>query len=144
MAMNRKVAKLARFRRQFEAILAEIDAGARGPRRKLKRYAQLFHDTLEAENRMCLCGMLASDMATLPPAVRDELRRFFDDNQAWLTRVLAEGREAGKLRFAGAAEAEARLLVSALEGAMLVARLYEDTDLFASMTRRLLARYQAT
>lgn len=133
-------ALLVRYRRQFRTALEEIDRGAKDPRRKLKRYAQSFQETLEAGNRMCLCGMLASDVATLPAAVRGELRGFFDDNQAWLARVLTEGRESGKLRFDGAAEAEARLIVSGLEGAMLVARLYEDPTLFRAMTRRLLAR----
>lgn len=135
-------ALLGRYRRQYGTLLAGIDEGTKDAKRKLKRYAQLFHDTLETENRMCLCGMLASDVTTLPPAVRDELRGFFDDNQVWLTRVLAEGREAGKLHFTGTAEMEARLIVSGLEGAMLVARLYEDPALLESMTRRLLAKYQ--
>ena len=84
--------------------------------------------------------MLAADLETLPPRVHDELRGFFTDNQEWLAKVLTEGQETGKARFDGDAEAEARLIVSGLEGAMLVARLYGDLKLFESMARRLIAR----
>ena len=133
-------ALLVRYRQRFNAALADIDRRGRGPRRKLKSYTQLFHDTLEMGNRMCLCGMLAADLETLPPQVLDELRGFFTDNQEWLAKVLTEGQETGKARFDGNAEAEARLIVSGLEGAMLVARLYGDLKLFESMARRLIAR----
>jgi len=133
-------ALLVRYRQRFNAALADIDRRGRGPRRKLKSYTQLFHDTLEMGNRMCLCGMLAADLETLPPQVLDELRGFFTDNQEWLAKVLTEGQETGKARFDGNAEAEARLIVSGLEGAMLVARLYGDLALFESMARRLIAR----
>ncbi len=133
-------ALLVRYRQRFNAALADIDRRGRGPRRKLKSYTQLFHDTLEMGNRMCLCGMLAADLETLPPQVLDELRGFFTDNQEWLAKVLTEGQETGKARFDGDAEAEARLIVSGLEGAMLVARLYGDLKLFESMARSLIAR----
>ena len=33
---------------------------------------------------MCLCGMLAAEYETLPPAMRDAILRFFDHNQGWL------------------------------------------------------------
>lgn len=133
-------ALLVRYRQRFNAALADIDRRGRGPRRKLKCYTQLFRNTLEMGNRMCLCGMLAADLETLPPQVHDELRGFFTDNQEWLAKVLTEGQETGKARFDGNAEAEARLIVSGLEGAMLVARLYGDLKLFESMARRLIAR----
>src|SRR5256885_1147502 len=38
--------------------------------------------------RLCLCGMLASDFATLPKPMKDGVRAFFDANEAWLTRVI--------------------------------------------------------
>ena len=133
-------ALIARYRVRFNAALADIDEQEDDPSRKLDRYAQLFHDTLTAGNRMCPCGMLAADFETLPEAVREEVRGYFEDNTAWLSRVLDEARESGRVRFDGPAEAEARLIVSALEGFMLVARLYTDPALFEAMTRRLFTR----
>ena len=87
---------------------------------------------------MCLCGMLAVEYQTLPPAMQEEIRRFFDLNEEWLSRVIERGREAGELKFSGPAEEAARLLVAALEGAMLVARSYGDVARFEASAKRLL------
>lgn len=88
---------------------------------------------------MCLCGMLASDFDTLPRPVRKGVREFFDENEEWLGRVLEEGRRSGRLRFTGTVQTRARLVLSALEGAMLVARSYGEVARFESVAERLIA-----
>ncbi len=127
-----------RYREAFRARLEEIDRRARDAAEKLRRYAGLYRGVL-AEDRMCLCGMLASDYVTLPKAVREEVKRFFDESGAWLLGVLAGARRAGRLRFEGAPETAARLFVAGLEGAMLIARCYADLGRFDAVARRLLA-----
>ena len=79
---------------------------------------------------MCLCGMLAAEYETLPDPMRRAVVRFFDTNEAWLAKVLARGRRRRTLAFAGRAREAARLIVSGLEGAMLVARPYGDLARF--------------
>ena len=49
---------------------------------------------------------------------------FFDHNERWLGAVLEQGRDEGSLAFAGPAPDTARMIVSGLEGAMLVTRPY--------------------
>ena len=71
--------------------------------------------------------------------MRDGVTEFFAANEAWLTRVLEEGRRARALRFEGPASAIAAFLVSALEGAMLVARSYGSLSRFESVVTKLLA-----
>src|SRR5512138_339735 len=93
---------IERYQRNFLAALARIDADTRAAAAKLRRYAALYADVL-ATNRMCLCGMLAAEFATLPEPMRDELRRFFDDNERWLTAVLQAGQREHTLKFAGSA-----------------------------------------
>jgi TetR/AcrR family transcriptional repressor of nem operon len=61
--------------------------------------------------------MLAAEYATLPGPVQDEVREFFDDQRAWLARVLREnGRPAADARRL------ADVFLAGLEGALLVAR----------------------
>jgi TetR/AcrR family transcriptional repressor of nem operon len=93
------------------------------------------------EQRMCLCGMLAAEYQTLPEAMRDEVIGFFDENEAWLEAVLAQGREESTLTFAGEPREAARLIVSTVEGAMLVARPYGDVERFETAAERLLAAF---
>jgi len=83
--------------------------------------------------------MLAADFHTLPRSVRDAVRAFFDANEDWLGRVLQAGRKARRLRFGGSAAAQARFLLSGLEGAMLVSRPYADLARFQEAADRLLA-----
>jgi len=129
---------VARYRENFMAALAGLEAESGDARRRLRRYAGLWARVLRDRDRMCLCGMMAADIATLPKAVRAEIRRFFDENEAWLVRVITQGRKAKTLRLAGTPEVEARLLTMGLEGAMLVARSYGDPRRFEEIADRLL------
>jgi TetR/AcrR family transcriptional repressor of nem operon len=71
---------------------------------------------------MCLCGMLAAEYATLPAPMQEGLKLFFDANERWLTAVLEDGLRTGTFQFRESANERARVLLGALEGAMLVAR----------------------
>ena len=55
--------------------------------------------------------------------------------------MLARGREEGTLAFEGSPREAARLIVSALEGAMLVARPYGGVDRFETAAERLLSAF---
>jgi TetR/AcrR family transcriptional repressor of nem operon len=129
---------MERYTQNFLAALATIDASGADAREKLERYVSIYSDVL-AHNRMCLCGMLAAEYATLPKPIRSEVIRFFDANEAWLVRVLEEGRQAKSIHFAGPAIDAARLLIAGLEGAMMLARSYGDAERFDSAGHRLLA-----
>lgn len=122
-------ALITRYADRFAQALAAVDADVSDARAKLDAYAELYADVLRGQ-RMCLCGMLAAEYETLPTPMRDAVIRFFDENEVWLEGVLERGREEGTLRFAESARDAARLIVSCLEGAMLVARPYGDVARF--------------
>jgi TetR/AcrR family transcriptional repressor of nem operon len=133
---------IERYHRAFAQALAAIDQQTHKPREKLRRYVGLY-DSVMRKNRMCLCGMLAAEYATLPGPMQDELRRFFDANEIWLAAVLEDGRETGDLAFIGPVRQRARGVLGALEGAMLVARAYGDARRFQSTAKLLLADLHA-
>jgi TetR/AcrR family transcriptional repressor of nem operon len=127
-----------RYEAGFLETLAGIDSAHARARDKLKRYARIYAEVLRA-NRMCLCGMLASDYATLPKPMREEVRHFFDENERWLARVLEQGRKSGELGFKGAPVDVARMIVASLEGAMMLARSYGEVSRFDAAAERLIA-----
>jgi len=129
---------IERYETTFLAALTAIEAGSSEPREQLRRYAKIYADVLR-DGRMCLCGMLASDYATLPKAMKEEVRHFFDVNEQWLVTVLERGRKAGSLGFKGPALDLARVLVGSLEGAMMLARSYGDASRFEMAAERLIA-----
>jgi TetR/AcrR family transcriptional repressor of nem operon len=104
---------------------------------KLRRYAALY-DSVMRNDRLCLCGMLAAEFATLPESMQQALTEFFDANERWLARVLREGRSDGALAFRDTPADRARMLLGALEGAMLVARSYGDEKRFRTAAGQLL------
>jgi TetR/AcrR family transcriptional repressor of nem operon len=130
---------VARYRENFMAALAALELESGDARRRLRRYVGLWTRVLRDRDRMCLCGMMAADIATLPRTVRSEIKRFFDENEAWLVRVIGAGRRSKALRIAATPEVEARLLTMGLEGAMLVARSYGEPRRFEEIAERLLA-----
>ncbi len=135
-------ALVARYRRGFAAALAGIEAGSDDGYVRLERYTELYGSVLR-RRRMCLCGMLAADAATLAAPMRAMIAAFFAENEAWLARALEGGRRAGALRFAGAAAAQAEFVIGSLEGAMLLARGTGSARRFDAAARQLLAGLRA-
>jgi len=130
---------VARYRETFLAALEGLERESGDARQRLRAYVAIWTRVLRDRDRMCLCGMMAAEIATLPRAVRTELKRFFDANEGWLLRVIREGQKARTLRLAGPPEIEARLLTMGLEGAMLIARSYGEIHRFEEIAQRLLA-----
>jgi TetR/AcrR family transcriptional repressor of nem operon len=131
-------ALIERYQWVFGAALAAIDAEVAEPCEKLRRYVGLY-DSVMRDDRMCLCGMLAAEYATLPKPMQEALRSFFEANEAWLRTVLKDGARTGSLRFKESANERARVLLGSLEGAMLVARSYGDPGRFHAAAECLLA-----
>jgi TetR/AcrR family transcriptional repressor of nem operon len=130
-------ALIGRYAARFAEALEQIDAEGGDAPAKLTAYAHIYGDVLR-EKRMCLCGMLAADYDTLPKPMRAAVLRFFDDNEAWLNDVFEQGQTEGSLCPDGSPREAAQTLVGGLEGALLIARPYEDPTRFEAAAARLL------
>ena len=137
------LALVARYRHDFLGALAAIESETADPLERLARYGDLYGSVLRRK-RMCLCGMLAADVATLPKGMRASVSEFFAENERWLTRVLETGRAAGALEFDESAASMAAFFISSLEGAMLMARGSGNLTHFDAVVRRLLADVRPT
>jgi len=135
-------ALIARYATRFFAALDAVDSDGTSAPAKLSAYAKLYADVL-SQQRMCLCGMLAAEYPTLPAPMQSAVLEFFDHNEAWLQAVLEQGRNEGSLEFTGPARDTARMIISGLEGAMLVTRPYGDAGRFQVAADSLLASLDA-
>ena len=129
---------IERYEANFLTLLEAIGRTGVDSREKLRRYVAIYAEVVR-HNRMCLCGMLAAEYATLPEPMRAEMKHFFDENERWLTSVLEHGRQTGELNFTGPAYEVARALVGSLEGAMMLARSYGEVSRFEAIADRLIA-----
>jgi TetR/AcrR family transcriptional repressor of nem operon len=130
-------ALIERYAERFTTALEAIDEHETDPVAKIRAYAGIYADVL-SERRMCLCGMLAAGYDTLAEPMQQAVIEFFDVNEAWLTRVLELGQESGEIMLNGPARQAAQAIVSGLEGAMLIARPYNDVERFNAAATRLL------
>jgi TetR/AcrR family transcriptional regulator, transcriptional repressor for nem operon len=132
---------VARYTEAFGAALERIATTCADAPAQLRAYVELYSGVLR-EERLCLCGMVAAEYATLPAAMQEALRVFFELNERWLTRLLEAGQRAGTLTPRASPGDAARLLVGALEGAMLVARAYGDPARFTAAAELLLTQLE--
>jgi TetR/AcrR family transcriptional repressor of nem operon len=131
-------ALITRYAERFFAALHRIDHDLGTAHSKLEAYTGLYADVLR-DQRMCMCGILAAEYQTLPEPMRGAVIRFFDDNQKWLVAVLDQGHADRTLNVTGSTDEIAHSIISTLEGAMLIARPYDDLAIFNSTARHLLA-----
>jgi TetR/AcrR family transcriptional repressor of nem operon len=128
---------VARYRVSFARELKRIERDVADAPARLRRYVLLYEGVLADRSRMCLCGMLAAEITTLPRPVQAEVRRFFQDNERWLVRVIQAGVKERSLPPSSPTDG-ARILLTGLEGAMMVARCYDELPRFRSVARGLL------
>lgn len=129
-------ALIEKERERFGNALTRLEVEEKDPRRRVERFIQLLQaSTIGCGNRMCLGAMLAVEQEALPDTMANAVRRLFTENEAWLARVLEEGRRKRQFRFQGSADVAARALFSALEGALLTARAFRDVGRFEAICR---------
>ncbi|MDV2449674.1 TetR/AcrR family transcriptional regulator [Xanthomonas hortorum] len=99
------------------------------PQAALRRYPAIFRQSLERDNRMCLCSFMAAEYDDLPDAVKIEVQTFTDINVAWLVKLLS----AASMATPAQNEQRARAIFAAVAGAQLVARSRADLSLYDTL-----------
>ena len=77
-------ALITSYSQAFAASLQAIDEAEPTLRRKLSAFVGLF-EAASADNKLCLCGMLAAELSSLNGECCTLLQGFFEDAVAWLT-----------------------------------------------------------
>lgn len=130
---------LARYRAGFITELNSIEANVVGSSNRLKRYTQLYLNTLK-NNRICLCGMMASDVGALPEELTPSLKSFFKEHVEWLEKVMNAGKIDGELSFSGSAQSQANVFLAALQGGLLIANAMGDEAVFSKLSQSIVAQ----
>lgn len=117
--------------RHIETLHAELvhvlDNKAINYKKKINLFLDsVFSKTYASNRKMCLGGMLASDVLTLSETIQFEVRVFFNRLEKWLEQLLTQGKAKGDFNFTGSAKKEAEFILALLEGSLLLARLFQD------------------
>lgn len=132
-------AAMADYGRTFTEALTDAERRHPDAAGRLKAFMELFRRVLDEGDRLCLCGMLASEYVTLPESIRAEVRSFFERSEAWLAHVLEDGRERGQLSFDESPKVVAEALLASLEGALISARTFGDARRFVTASEWLVS-----
>ena len=126
------------YRAGFAQKITDLDTSTPEPLERLTGFAAIFQNTLEELNRVCLCGMLASEANSLSDEVRTETATFFADQQTWLAKTIQDGIDSGAIGLVDA-EAFAQMFLSALEGAMIMASSMDRPEHLADVSNQLVS-----
>lgn len=126
------VALLAAYDERYDRLMDDILAGTTDGLARTRAYADLYLLGID-KGLGCLCAAFAAELTTLPDRLRTDLTRFFDKHVAWVEGVLTAGQENGTIRADVRPQAFARLIVAALEGALMMERTLEGQKGFAGM-----------
>ena len=126
------VALLAAYGERYKTAIGAIMATSDNGLDRVNAYAELYLQGVE-KGLGCLCAALAAERDIIPERLRADLARFFEDHIAWLERVLDEGRANGTIDKRLEPAPFARLIVAALEGALMMERFVAGPAGFRGM-----------
>ncbi|HEV2613853.1 MAG TPA: TetR/AcrR family transcriptional regulator [Gammaproteobacteria bacterium] len=98
----------------------------------------IFASTYEADFKMCLGGMLATDVLTLDSALQNEVQAFFRLTQDWLITLLKHGKKHKNFKFTDSPADIAKQILIMIEGGLLLARLYQDDKWLKTAMKQIL------
>ena len=132
---------VAQYRAEAQAGIAALERNVSDPGEQIRAYIAYWEGCItDASAPICVCALLAGQIPVLPEDVALEVRAHFRALSAWLTSVLERGAKGGSLQLSGTAKAEAETFMATVHGAMLSARAYGDTKMFALIVRPVLER----
>lgn len=133
----------ARYTDRFLKALQEIDARYKSSSERLTAIGQIFVDVAHSD-KLCLCGMLTSDLLSLPDDARGELLKFFQDTEVWLAKTIRRGIVDREFRQNIQPEQAAAHLVATLEGAMMISRTRKEAEYMEAILHQSLSYLKET
>ena len=120
-------AVIDRYSGRMSAALSAVAADkSKTSMAMLEYYFEPYQKFSMTPDRVCLSGALAGEMLALPPQMREQVDSFFRTHQVWLTAILKRGVTRGEFTFPTPPAKMARLILGALQGALLVKRVTND------------------
>jgi TetR/AcrR family transcriptional regulator, transcriptional repressor for nem operon len=129
------IAVLNEWQEAFDADVASLQASGADVIAQLRAYIGHWERCIADDTApFCVAGMLGAELPSLPEAVAQAVKAFFDNLTSWLKQVLESGVKNGLIKVDSSVQTEAATLVSLVYGAMLAARVYSNVALFKDVT----------
>lgn len=138
------LAIIARYRAQFAANLAAIDAQHATAAARLAAFVQVYRNALSNGETLCLCVAFSAGRDSFQAPVLAELYDFHADCLSWLEKTFLLAATDQTVSGANAADAEAAACLALVEGAQLLARAGKEPKRFDAATAQFISRLADT
>ena len=116
------------YSEQFYIYLDEINQNTSDPKERINKLIDLYEGTIRDE-KLCLCGMIASENDNLNKDTKDLVIEFFNHVEKWLEE---------NLLLLKKDEVFAKVILSSLNGAMLIDNINENKINYLNATKSLI------
>jgi TetR/AcrR family transcriptional repressor of nem operon len=135
------VAVLERHRLRMQEAHAGLDEYVASPVDRLKKYIDHWEACIRNQTEpFCIAAMLGAELPSLPEEVQAEVGKHFSSLRQWIAKTLKAGVKQQTMRLQAATDVEAEMLMAAVHGAMLSARVNNSSTLFKQITINALQR----
>ena len=135
------VAVVEQQRAAIREQIVGLEDGEPDAMAQLLAYVNYWKRCIEDQSEpFCLAGVLAVELPGLPEEVGVAVRGHFNDLGEWLKRVMALGVRQGAIQLELEPDTSAQFFQTAIYGAMVMARAYDDPGKFNFVVDAFLAR----
>jgi TetR/AcrR family transcriptional repressor of nem operon len=135
------VAVLNRHRARMEDGLAQLEESIPSPPDRLRRYVDHWEACIRNMSEpFCIAALLGAELPSLPEEVQAEVGKHFTSLRQWIARTLKAGVKLKTIELRGTADVEAEMLMAALHGGMISARVNKSSLIFKHVTSNALQR----
>src|SRR5258707_12946695 len=119
----------ARYTSDFLHYLDGLLAEGLDQKACIRKYTEVFGQTVRNDNRMCLGGIMAAEFKEIPEEVRIEVVKFGQSNVGWLVKVLSRGQS----EASDAVKGQALPIFAAVQGAQMISLVRRDATVYGAI-----------
>lgn len=135
------VAVLERHRLRMEGAHAGLDEHVSSPIDRLKKYVGHWEACIRSMTEpFCIAALLGAELPSLPEEVQGEVGKHFTCLRRWIAKTLKDGVQQKMIKLQGTADVEAEMLMAAVHGAMISARVNKSSNIFKQITTNAIQR----
>lgn len=130
-----------RYVEHFRGLLNNITQQQSQGLDQVKTLSQAYVDAV-SKGKFCMCGMLASDLLSLPEEANNKLCEFFRLVEEWLAEAITLGKQQNDFKSSINPDSAASHFLASLEGGMLIARSQKRPEYLEAVVREALKQLQ--
>lgn len=137
--LGQAVIRKSRF--NFLEWAQQIDLSNLKAAEKLNEFFISYRLLLHDGNKICIAGILGTELNSLSKVILNELRMYNQDRKNWLQNLLSDGLSNGSFKLNASLEEDSIYILSSLQGGLQITRTNDDHEIFFTICRQLMKQF---